>query len=209
MRKREATLIITFISVAVPLSSFVLCWWTAAALYLHGVFSFPEHLIWAGAGIGLAAGVVLVIARWRRWVAEFYRYPAWLFIPVYLFWSLLATALLMGMPLAILVVGTLAGSYVGRRAAHAAADEPSLRRQARLAAFLTAAVTCAISLAMGLLALEDQHTLVVLLRLFGLGWLGATALGRAIVVAVAVPALTGVQYFLTHAAATRAYRLPN
>lgn len=205
MRRREALLIVTFISVAMPLSSFVLGWWTAAALYLYGVFSFPEQLIWAGAGVGLGAGILLVIVRRRRWVAEFYSYPAWLLVPVYLFWSLLATALLMGLPLAILAVGALAGCYIGRQAAHAAAGQTSIRRQACRVSIFTASVTGAVSLGMGLLALQDRHTLMVLLRLFGLGTLGTTAGGRGFVVAVAVPVLGVTQYLLTRGAALWAH----
>ena len=206
MDKRETAIILTFLAVAIPVSMFVIGWWTAAAMFLHHTFDFPEERIWTFAFGGLAIGILIVGIRWRRWPGEFYRYPLWITIPVYIFWSLLATAILMGLPLVPLVVGTTAGIYIGRRAAHAGVDSPTMRHHARHAAMFTAVVTGLIALAMGLLALKDQHTLTVLLRFFGFGWLGATLWGRALVVAIAIPILAVIQYLLTRGAALWAHR---
>jgi len=54
---------------------------------------------------------------------------------------------------------------------------------------------------MGLLALQEQHTMPQVLGLMGLDKPAHTPAGRIAVVAVAVPALAVLQYWLTRQAA--------
>lgn len=63
---------------------------------------------------------------------------------------------------------------------------------------------------MGLLALQEQHTMRQVLGLMGLDKLAHTPAGRISVVAIVVPVLTVLQYWLTRQAARWGFgRVPN
>ena len=171
------------------------------------LLALPERTVMYLGCAGLAAGVVLAAALLRRGAAGVYTLGKALTVPIYLLWSLMATAVFMGLPIGLVAVGALAGLYVGRRSRHAAAPEEALARSARQVGLLTAAVTGLIALAMGVLAVGEQRSMQGLLGLVGLAGLAATAAGRAVLVAVAVPALAAVQFGLTRRAALWAYRL--
>ena len=83
----------------------------------------------------------------------------------------------------------------------------SFHRDARNAALFTAAVTAGAYVFLGFLAVQDQHTLRTLLSFVGVGGLAATTAGRICVVALAVPALAAVEYYLTRVSARVGYYL--
>jgi hypothetical protein len=60
---------------------------------------------------------------------------------------------------------------------------------------------------MGILAIQERETMQVILGLVGLSQLAATETGRVALVAIAVPALIGIQYWLTRVAASWGFRL--
>ena len=83
----------------------------------------------------------------------------------------------------------------------------SFHRDTRNAALFTAAVTAGAYVFLGILAVQEQHTLRTLLSFVGVGGLAATSAGRIGVVALAVPALALLEYHLTRASAHAGYRL--
>ena len=83
----------------------------------------------------------------------------------------------------------------------------SFHRDARNAALFTAVVTAIAYVFLGILAVQDQHTLRTLLSFVGVGGLAATTAGRIGVVALAVPALAAVEYYLTRVSARVGYYL--
>jgi len=83
----------------------------------------------------------------------------------------------------------------------------SFHRDARNAALFTAVVTAIAYVFLGILAVQDQHTLRTLLSFVGVGGLAATTAGRICVVALAVPALAAVEYYLTRVSARVGYYL--
>ena len=83
----------------------------------------------------------------------------------------------------------------------------SFHRDTRNAALFTAAVTAGAYVFLGILAVQEQHTLRTLLSFVGVGGLAATSAGRIGVVALAVPALALLEYHLTRVSAHAGYRL--
>jgi len=201
MRKGERVLVAVFLCLAWPLSLFVL------AVFGGNLLSAPEWAIILGAFVGLGAGILLVAFRLKRLVVAFYAVGRFLTVPAYLLWSAVVLAFFMGLPVGNLVLGFLAGVYVGRKAHHAQAAPDLFEKRARNAGLLTATITGLIALAMGLLAIGEQRTMQTILSLVGLGGLAATASGRAILVTVAVPVVVALQYGLTRLAASWSYRI--
>jgi hypothetical protein len=229
MSKTESLLVGVFLFLTVPFVFFVAGWWGSAGLYLYHVAAIPEKGIAVCAFAGLAVGIALTLLFLKPWVAGFYAMPAVVTVPFYLFWFAVMTAFCMGVPLGNVALGALVGLYVGRKArfsnhGEAAALEggsgslegessscgggaDSFHRDTRRAALLTAAVTAGAYVVLGILAVQDQHTLRTDLSFVGIGGLTATTAGRICVVALAVPALAAVEYYLTRASAHAGYRL--
>jgi hypothetical protein len=230
MSKTESLLVGAFLCLTVPFVFFVAGWWGSAGLYLYHVIAIPEKGIAVCAFAGLAVGIAVTVLFLKRWVAGFYAMPAAVTVPFYLFWFAVMTAFFMGVPIGNVALGALVGLYVGRRArlsshGEAAAIESgsgspesgsgsfegessscggggdSFHRDARRAALFTAAVTAGAYVFLGTLAVQDQHTLRTLLSFVGIGDLAATTGGRICVVALAVPALAVIEYYLTRLSA--------
>lgn len=125
----------------------------------------------------------------------------------YLFWSVIALAFSMGLPIGNLALGSLAGLYIGRRAHHHGMAPSLFKRQAQWAGLFTAGVIGFISVAMGLLAVQERETMQILLGLIGLSQLAATASGRWVLVAMAVPVLIAMQYWLTRIMASWGFKV--
>ena len=235
MSKTESLLAGVFLCLTVPFVFFVAGWWGSAGLYLYHVIAIPEKGIAVCAFAGLAVGIAVTVLFLKRWVAGFYAMPAVVTVPFYLFWFAVMTAFFMGVPIGNVALGALVGLYVGRRARRsrpeAAAIESgsgspesgsgsfegessscggggdSFGRAARKAALFTAAVTAGAYVFLGILAVQDQHTLRTLLSFVGIGDLAATSAGRICVVALAVPALAVIEYYLTRLSARVGYYL--
>lgn len=208
MPRAERVLIATFLLVAGPFSFFIAGWWGSATLGMTGLVPMSESGIAVSALAGLAIGLVVVLLRLKPWLAGFYNVPIFLAALVYLFWSAVATGLFMGLPVGVLVLGTLAGLYVGRRARHIDLGKVTvLEKGSRRAGLFTAAVVGFVSIAMGALAVGDAHTMQAILSLVGLDSLAESVAGRIALVAVAVSALIAAQYWLTRGTARLAFSL--
>jgi len=207
MKKVESTLIAAFLGIACPFSLFVIGWWTSAALFISHLLPIPEAGIAVSAFAGLTVGVVLDIVALRRWVLRFYALDARFMVLTYLFWSVVALAFFMGLPVGVLALGTCAGVYVGRREHHAGSDERVAAQSARRVGLFAAAVTGTESLMMGLLAAYERFTLAWLLSLVGLKrCAGDPSVGGAVILSSCF-VLTAMQYWLTRWAALGAFRL--
>lgn len=207
MGKTESAVIAVFLLMAFPFSLFILGWWASASLFIYGAAPIPEYAIAFSAFAGLALGIVIAVLRLKHWVPQFYDLRKGLAVLVYLFWSAVATAFFMGLPIGVLALGLLAGFYIGRRGRHADMEDAPFKKEARQAALFLAAVVGLVSLAMGTLAIQEQRSMQHLLALIGLGRLAESASGRTAVVAVAVPILVAMQYVLARAAASWGFKL--
>jgi hypothetical protein len=189
--KTESVIIAVFLFIAFPFTFFVLAWWGSLML------STPEKAIPVCAFAGLGVGIAVVISGLRTWLSRFYSAGKILTVPLYLFWSAIALAFFMGLPIGVVTLGLLAGFYAGRKGYHAGMTTNGFKKYVLKVCVFTSIVTGFVSLAMGILAVQDARTMQHILMLVGMSSLGATASGRAVLVVIAVPVLIGVQYWLT------------
>jgi len=203
--RTESTVITLFLFLVCPLSCLIFAWWTPASLSLFGVIPMSENVIISCALTGLALGIVVVVATRRQLVSIFYDLNRWIAAVLYLFWSAIALALFMGLPICNLVLGGCAGIYVGRKAYHHHISASTFKRVSRHVSLFTAIVVGIISIAMGILAVHDQTTMQTILGLIGLEWLASTTARKIVLVIIAVPVMTVAQYSMTHKMAVWVY----
>jgi len=196
-----------FIGIICPVSLFVLCWWVAAALTIYGVVSIPESGIAAAAFAGLGLGILLDILCLKNWITRFYSLDVKLTVLAYLFWSAMAVAFFMGLPLGNIALGTLAGFYLGRKQYHARASRNLFARSARNVSIFTALVTGAEALPIGIMALREQTVVAALRAIVGLDRFVTTGLMGMGLVGTGCLVLMVVQFWCTRTAAALAFRL--
>ena len=131
MTKTESVVVGFAVGILCPLLLFVLFWWVSAALTIYHVLPLPESGIAVAAFIGLALGVALDVLYLRSWISEFYRADMRVMVTVYLCCSMIAVSFFMGLPVGNLVLGTLAGAYIGRREYHTARSGESVSKTIR------------------------------------------------------------------------------
>jgi hypothetical protein len=199
--RTESILIGLFLSIACSLSTFVVAWWGSTFVTMS------ERIVTYSALTGLGLGLFLLVVCLRRWIRNFYAVRSILTLAAYLFWSVIALGFFMGLPIGNLVLGSLAGLYIGRQAQHQALATPLFQRQARRVSLFTATVIGFISVAMGLLAIQERETMQVILGLVGLRRLAATGTARIVLVVIAVPMLIAIQYWLTRVMASWGFRV--
>lgn len=205
MSKRESLIVALILGAMCPFLTFVAGWWTSAVLYLEGVAHITERGIALAAFAGLAVGLVADAFWLRRWVAGFYRADLKFMSVLYLGCSAVAVASFMGLPLGNLVLGTLAGAYVGRREFHAATDSESLERMARRAGIFTAMVTGTEALVIGILALKELSVVRMLATISRLEQTTVAGLAGIAFVFVLVLILMIFQFWCTTAAARQVF----
>jgi hypothetical protein len=128
-------------------------------------------------------------------------------IIAYLFWSAIAVALVMGLPLLNIVLGMLAGLYIGRKQLHEETARDSFTKTAWRVSLFTALVTGLEALPIGLLGLKEglakemPGSVTVLSR-----WLTTGPLGIAIVIMLSLTLMV-IQFLCTRTAAKFAFGL--
>jgi hypothetical protein len=205
--KTESIIVGSFVGLACPLSFFILGWWISATLAIYRVFPISESSIAAVAITGFCIGILLDVFFLRKWTVRFYTFDLKVIVPVYLFWSMAAVALLMGLPFYNLVLGTLAGLYVGRKWIHAGADKEEFRRVATSASILTGLVTSGEEVPIGVLGLREAWVVESIRTMTGLEEstiAGPTGIG---LVVIACAMLFVVQFWCTRTAARFAFRI--
>jgi hypothetical protein len=205
MNKREQIIVGLLAGFLCPYLAFVLFWWTAAALTLYKILPISDRGIFVAARAGLALGIILDGICLKHWIACFYHAKYRFLVPVYLFCSLIAVASFMGLPLGNLVMGTLAGVYVGRRMHHAQREPGAMVLSARRACIFAAAVTGLEALPISILALKEGWVMRLLQAGLGMnqnGIQGIPGIGVAIFLCVT---LTGFQFLCTRTSARFAF----
>jgi len=139
-----------------PVLLFVGFWWITATLHIAQILHISEGGIAIAAFSGLALGIVLDLLYLRRWISRFFLLDLRLIALVYLFCSVIALSFFMGLPIGNLVLGALAGIYIGRREYYSAKSEAIASKTVIKASLFTALVTGAESFTMGLLALNEN-----------------------------------------------------
>jgi hypothetical protein len=197
MTKIESIAVGLAVAILCPLLLFVLGWWATAALAIVHLLPIPESGMAVAAFTGLAVGVTLDMLYLRTWISGFYGADMKVMIVLYLCCSVMALAFFMGLPVGNIVLGTLAGVYIGRREYHAARSGESASKTVRQASLFTAAVTGAEAFPIGLLALNEDWVLEWLQAATGLGsWETTGPLGLGLIVVLCV-VLMAVQFWCT------------
>lgn len=205
MSKAESILVGVVNAILCPYLVFIFFWWTSAIAARYGLLSLSDGGIALAALMGLALGVILDVVWLKGWIVRFYGASLKVMMALYLCCSVCAVASFMGLPVGNLLLGALAGLYIGRREYHAGGGAESLARAGRRAAVFTATVTGAEALLIGLLALKEQIVARLLERVLGLDQAAITGLaGGGFVVSLCL-LLMLMQFWLTKTAARLAF----
>lgn len=205
MTRLETAIVSLTTGLLCPALGFVLGWWLAAALAIGGVLSLSEPMIALAAFAGLGAGLILDGIYLRRWVARFFTVELRILMLVYLVCSVMAVAAFMGVPVGNLILGGLAGVYLGRREQHTGTGGESAAIHFQRAGLFTAAVTGAEAFAIGLIALNEDWVVEWLQAVSGMGgWALPGAPGISLII-VLCGILMIVQYWLTRSLAWVAF----
>jgi len=197
MTKTESIAVGLAVGILCPLLLFVLFWWVTATLSMYHVLRIPESGIAAAAFTGLALGVTLDVLYLKRWILGFYSVDIRAMVLLYLCCSVMAVAFLMGLPVGNIVLGTLAGVYIGRRQYHAARSGESVSKTIRKASLFTALVTGAEALPIGLLALNEDWIVEWLQVSTGMdSWVAIGLLGIGLILLLCAVLMT-VQFWCT------------
>ncbi len=159
MDKKEFHIIGFGIGVLIPLLLLVLFWWPIAALKIYAIVSFPESLIKISAAVGFFAGVIIDILFLKRLIPIFYRFKISLMIIVYLFCSVIAVAFFMGFPVGNLLLGIIAGLYIGRKYHHLEQKKDKFPVVSKTTSIFTASITSLEALPIGFLIALQEHYL--------------------------------------------------
>jgi hypothetical protein len=203
MGKLESLVVSSFIAVLVPVCLFFAAWWLSVGIV-------PERWIFVCAVAGLGLGILLDCFFLKTWAARAYRMSVTRLVLLYLFVSIVTYGVCMGVPVLILVPGTIAGLYTGRRLRHSAGEEKGAAASARaargtraVALFTASVIACAAGLS-AFLALRERTIELELQHMFHLRWVVTRPMIVALV-AFGIPALALAQYWCTAKAAHIAY----
>jgi len=207
MNKTERTIVGLVIAVICPASLFFLFWWISAALSIFHILPVPQNWIGIIAVSGLFLGIVLDAFYLRRWMERFYNVNTTFMMVAYLFWSAIAVALSMGLPLLNIALGILAGLYIGRKRLHEQAARDAFRKTAWKVSLFTALVTGLEALPIGLLGLKEELTKEISGSTAGLSRSFITGPADIAIIIMLCLILTVIQFLCTRAAAKFAFGL--
>ncbi len=94
----------------------------------------------------LIAGVVIDVIFLKKWVRNIYQYSNKILAAIYIFYSIVALGMCMGVPLLNFGVGILAGIYIARRLHHTYAEQDvrktSIKKTAKFSAGVMMTMCC-------------------------------------------------------------------
>ena len=186
-----------------PIFCFLAGWWGA-------YFFAPENQIPVFMLAGLELGIIIDLLFLGKWIRAAYRISPLILITIYLFYSVGIFGFFMGVPVFNIIMGPLAGFYIGRRLGIEKGSSEEKERIIHWAGLFTAfilAVACLAALVLaasestlaanvngmfhdmfGLNLSFDNQTLLILSSLAGVGMIVA-------------------EYYLTRAAAKKVVRI--
>lgn len=206
MSKIETVIVGLFVGIACPLLTFMVFWWSSALLHMH-IPDIPLSIVIASAITGISLGLLFDVLFLRQWVRMFYMANMWLMIILYLVLSIFAVAFFMGLPVGTIVLGTIAGIYMGRRASHVHTDWITTVLSLRKTALITASVTVMAALPIGILALNEQHIFKMLENLSGLNQASLRGIAGFILIAILCGLLFLIQYWFSKKAGLLAFNM--
>jgi hypothetical protein len=175
-----------------PVIGLMVGWWGTAAVL-------PERGVVIAALCGLGLGLVLDALFLRRAMARADAAPFWLWGAAYIFYSIGAFGVLMGVPVLVALLGLPAGLLLGGRLSRQGATGDQVRQAARHASAFTTAVLAIACVASATIALLDPYTAGNLEGMLGLPFKVTTGMIVALIV-IGGAGLLAVHWVLTGAA---------
>ncbi|AZR74310.1 hypothetical protein BBF96_13405 [Anoxybacter fermentans] len=207
MSRVELSIIGVFVGVMCPLSLFVFGWWLVALLSVYNILNISDNVIVGIAFAGLGVGIILDILGLKNLISRFYTLELRWLVLVYIFWSCIAVAFFMGLPFGNIVLGIIAGVYIGRKHYYAGTSKDLFAMSARYVGIFAALITGILASAIGFMALNDRYTLRMIYSSVGLKPSSITDVANAILVGMGCVVLVVLQFWCTKFAAMFAFRL--
>ena len=137
---------------AVPvIGSFLAGWWISLPLV-------PESRIAVFALAGFLLGILVDLIFLRRWIRDAFGYKTWIWMSIYIFYSIGMFGFFMGVPVFHVLLALPAGFFVGCKLARNYEDLHHMKKAARKAAVFTTTIMGFICVASATFALLSPST---------------------------------------------------
>jgi hypothetical protein len=137
---------------AVPvIACFLAGWWISIPLV-------RESHVFQCALAGLLLGILVDMIFLRGWVRRAYSVKPWVWMAVYVFYSIGMFGFFMGVPIFNVVLAVPAGVFVGRCLAHSGADPTRMQKAARQTAVSTTSILGLVCITSAAIALANRST---------------------------------------------------
>jgi len=167
MNRKELLIIGIGLGFTIPMIIFVIFWWSISVMNSYNIIQVPESFIVIFSIIGLFIGILADILYLRKLIPLFYRIKMPLLIATYMLCSVMAIAFFMGLPIGNLILGIIAGIYIGRRYHHNNQNRDEFTPVLKAVAIFTASVTTLGALSIGFLALQEKSLIGSINQYFG------------------------------------------
>jgi len=118
MNRIEILIIKIFLWVLIPGLFFFLFWWASASLAIYQIYPISENQIALFSIAGLVIGLCVTFLFRNFLFSRFYNIGFLILGFIYLFCSTICFAIMMGFPAGNIILGGIAGFYIGRRLKH-------------------------------------------------------------------------------------------
>jgi len=196
--KLEQIVLALLIAPSAPIALLLLAWWGAYTWL-------PEACIPACALGGVLLGLLVDAAFLKRWMAAAPHFNAWIWIVLYLFYSMGLFGFFMGVPVFNAALAVPAGFVVGGRLAGRRVDDAQVRRAARRTALFTTLVLALVCGLSAFIALASASTASDLRGMLGLPFEVTPAMIAALIL-VGGAALLAAGWLLTTLSVRLAFR---
>ena len=151
MRKIENAAIAIALGAVPVIACFLAGWWISVPLV-------PESRLFQFALAGLSMGVLVDVLFLGGWVRRAYSLKTWVWMAVYVFYSVGMLGFFMGVPVFNVILALPAGVFVGRWLAHTGADSTRMQKAARRTAVFTTIILGLVCLVSASVALAARST---------------------------------------------------
>jgi len=130
-----------------PVLFFLAGWWGSIPFL-------KENQIWVIAVAGFVVGVIVDGLFLKRWLARAFDWKLRWVIPIYMFYDLGVFGFFMGVPVVNVLIGIIAGIFLGRRSSYHELARPAFLKTLRAGAYFTVLVMAAVCFGSAFLALS-------------------------------------------------------
>jgi hypothetical protein len=161
MRKIENAAIGIIFGAVPVIASFLAGWWISIPFV-------PESRIFLCALAGLLLGIIMDVIFLRSWIRRVYSMKPWIWMAVYIFYSIGMFGFFMGVPVFNVMLALPAGIFIGRWLAHTEADATRMQQAAWRTAVFTTSMLGLVCILSAAIALANRSTASELQSMLGL-----------------------------------------